>query len=122
MGETGLPVSGVVVSASRLNSMRRKQLFPDRVPEVELGSGGFCITDSAGAFEIGGLNADEHDLYADAGNIGQEFLAARIKNVNVRGGETKTVDFTVHKGSALSGVCWKRVRASRFAKSTCAER
>ncbi|HLJ11571.1 MAG TPA: hypothetical protein VKU82_10295, partial [Planctomycetaceae bacterium] len=105
--DTGRPVKGIAVSASRLNAIKRRGMQRVRRgedPEADFGTGGFSVTDAEGKYEIGGLKDDPHDVQVSAGPENRELLGSVQQGVNVQAGEATTLDLTVQKGRRVRGM------------------
>jgi hypothetical protein len=104
--ETGRPAPGIVISASRHNSVRIRVIRGNRTkedPDANLGMDGFCMTDAEGRYEIGGLKADSHEMYVNAGPDHPDLLGPNLQGIDVRTAETASVDMTVQKGRRVTG-------------------
>src|SRR5262245_431710 len=104
--DSGRPAGGVVVHASRRNTIRRnaqrrlRNAGPDL--ERELGFEGFALTDDQGRYEIGGLKPDEHELYVQPGTVNRGWLAPATK-AELSVGKTMSIDIQLQKARRLTG-------------------
>lgn len=106
LAQSGQPVSGITIRASRFGAIKRRSgsnANRDDKSDVDLGDGGVCVTDADGAYEIGGLYPEEHDVHVIPGKENRDLIAPSMSGISVRAGEMTTLNIALQNGRHVAG-------------------